>query len=63
MATDLKRFTISVTPEIEAKLDLAKKEYFYKNTQNEMIRSLIVKGLNSLKNNSESESSSHHRSA
>lgn len=49
MATDLKRFTISVTPDIETDLDIAKKEYFYKTTQNEMIRTLIMKGLDVLK--------------
>lgn len=49
MATDLKRFTISVTPDIETDLDRAKKEYFYKTTQNEMIRALIMKGLDVLK--------------
>jgi hypothetical protein len=32
MTTDLKRFTISVTPDVEADLDTAKKEHFYKTT-------------------------------
>ncbi|MGB8452478.1 MAG: hypothetical protein WCD89_09105 [Anaerocolumna sp.] len=54
MATDFKRFTISVTPDIEADLDIAKKDYFYKATQNEMIRALIIKGLNILKTEGES---------
>lgn len=51
MATKLKRFTISVTSDIEADLDKIKKEYFYKTTQSEMIRTLITKGLNVIKNN------------
>ena len=53
MTTDLKRFTISVTPDVEADLDTAKKEHFYKTTQNEMLRTLIVKGLNVLKTEEE----------
>ena len=52
MKTDLKRFTISVTPGMEAELDLAKKEYYYKGTQNDMIRDLISRGLDSLKDES-----------
>jgi metal-responsive CopG/Arc/MetJ family transcriptional regulator len=49
MATGLRRFTISITPEIEYDLDIIKKEYFYKSNRNEMIRTLIVKGLDSLR--------------
>lgn len=49
MATDLKRFTISVTPNMEAELDSAKKERYYKGTRNDMIRDLISRGLASLK--------------
>ncbi|MBQ8562369.1 MAG: hypothetical protein IJ443_00570 [Firmicutes bacterium] len=48
MSTELKRFTISVTPSMEAELDTAKKECYYKGTQNAMIRDLIVRGLASL---------------
>lgn len=40
MATDLRRFTISITPTMEVDLDKAKKERYYKDTQNEMIRDL-----------------------
>ena len=53
MKTDLKRFTISVTPGMEAELDLAKKEYYYRGTQNDMIRDLISRGLDSLKEKSQ----------
>lgn len=52
MATDLKRFTISVTPSMEAELDSAKRERYYRGTQNDMIRDLINRGLASLKNES-----------
>lgn len=48
MATDLKRFTISVTPEMEERLDKAKQEIYYKDTQNRMIRDLILLGLNAI---------------
>nr|WP_317414068.1 hypothetical protein [uncultured Solibaculum sp.] len=49
MATGLKRFTISVTPSMEMDLDRVKKEHYYKDTQNDMIRDLIIRGLASLK--------------
>ncbi len=50
MATDLKRFTISVTPGMEAALDSARKEHYCKETRNDMFRDLINRGLASLKN-------------
>jgi len=49
MATDLKRFTISITDEMEQDLHEAKKENYYADTQSEMIRDLITRGLLSLK--------------
>lgn len=49
MATDLKRFSISITPAMEQDLDMVKKERYYKDTQSEMIRDLIARGLNTLK--------------
>ena len=55
-ATDLKRFTISVTPSMEAELDSAKKERYYRGTQNDMIRDLISRGLASLKEESKTVS-------
>lgn len=48
MATELKRFTISITPKMEADLDLAKQRRYYRNTQNDMIRDLIIRGLAAL---------------
>ena len=55
MATDLKRFTISITRSMETDLDAAKKELYYKNTQNDMIRDLIIRGLAALKAENEVE--------
>ncbi|MDE6957418.1 MAG: hypothetical protein K2O96_04875 [Lachnospiraceae bacterium] len=49
MATDLKRFTISITPKMEAELDSAKQKRYYRGTQNDMIRDLITRGLATLK--------------
>ena len=56
MATNLKRFTISVTPSMEAELDSAKKERYYRGTQNDMMRDLISRGLASLKEESKTVS-------
>lgn len=49
MATKLRRFTVSVTPEIEVDLNSIKQEYFYNDTRAEMIRELIKRGLTSYK--------------
>jgi metal-responsive CopG/Arc/MetJ family transcriptional regulator len=49
MATKLKRFTISITPNMEEDLNLIKKELYYNNTRNAMIRDLIIRGLDSIK--------------
>lgn len=48
MATDLKRFTVSITSSMEEGLDKVKKELYYKDTQSSMIRDLIIRGLRSL---------------
>lgn len=53
MATDLKRFTISITPSMEIDLDTVKKERYCKETQSDMIRDLIARGLASLKSETE----------
>lgn len=45
MATGLKRFTISISPKMEADLDSAKQRRYYRDTQNDMIKDLIVRGL------------------
>ncbi len=46
MSTDMKRFTISITPDIEQGLNKLKKEQFYDKAQSEMVRYLIKLGLN-----------------
>lgn len=48
MATALKRFMISVTPNMEADLNVLKKERFYNDSQAEMLRYVIGVGLSSL---------------
>lgn len=48
MATDLKRFTISITPQMETDLDAVKQRLYYKDTRNAMIRDLIIRGLEAL---------------
>ena len=48
MAADVKRFTISITPKMEADLDSAKQRRYYRDTQNDMIRDLIIRGLAAL---------------
>lgn len=53
MAAGLKRFSVSVTPSLEVELKLVKKERYCKDTQNEMIRDLIVRGLASLQSETE----------
>lgn len=47
MATESKRFTISLTPELEHRLDRAKQEKYYNRSQSQMVRDLILRGLNS----------------
>lgn len=47
MEADIKKFTISVTPCMEAELNSAKKERYNSETQNDMIRDLINRGLSS----------------
>ena len=60
MATELKRMTFAVTPDMEELMDEAKR-MFYDSTQSEMIRALIVAGLAALK--TEKEESKNDRSA
>lgn len=48
MATDLKRITFSVTPEIEASLKSFKKEMFYDRSQSDMLRTLVSAGMRAL---------------
>ncbi len=48
MATKLKRFTISIPLKMERALDSVKQRCYYRNTQNDMIRDLIMRGLAAL---------------
>ena len=47
-STMIRRFTISITEEMEHDLDWAKKEVYYQTSQNAMLRDLIVRGLAAL---------------
>ncbi|MFR3729890.1 hypothetical protein [Lacrimispora sp.] len=45
MDSGLKRFTISLTADMEAELRVVRKTYFNKVTRNEMMKELIRRGL------------------
>ena len=45
MASSFRRFTVSIPQEMEPDLDRAKREVYYKTSQNAMIRDLIARGL------------------
>lgn len=45
MAANLKRLTISITPTMELDLEQAKEKCYDKVTQNDMIKDLIIRGL------------------
>jgi len=47
MPTTLKRMTVVITPDMEPVMDRAKR-MFYDRSQSDMIRTLILAGLNSL---------------
>ena len=49
MATNMKRFTISVPKEMEADLDMIKQAKYYNTTKNKMIQDLIILGLKAMK--------------
>lgn len=58
MAADLRRFTISISPSMEVDLGMVKKERYCQDTQNDMIRDLIVRGLASLQSETEESGNS-----
>ena len=60
MATERKRMTFAVTPDMEELMDEAKK-MFYDSTQSEMIRKLVAAGLAARK--AEKEAKQNGRSA
>lgn len=43
----MKRFTVSISHDMEDDLDTLKKERYYRTTRSEMIRDLIERGLES----------------
>lgn len=47
MATELRRMTFAITSDMEPVMDKAKK-LFYDHTQSDMIRTLIIAGLNAM---------------
>ena len=49
MATELKRMTFVVTPEMEEALNSIKRELFYNRTQSDMIRELVAAGVRVIK--------------
>ena len=49
MATELKRMTFTLSPEMEEELDSLKKNIFYMDTQSYMIRKLITLGIQVIK--------------
>ena len=48
MATSMKRFTISVTDDMDRKLDRMKQVKYYNTTRNKMIQDLIMLGLETM---------------
>ena len=55
MATELKRMTFVVTPEMEEPLNSIKREMFYNRTQSDMIRELVSAGVRAIKADEEEE--------
>lgn len=56
MTTKLKRFTVSVGSEVEKKLEAAKRDKYYMETKSDMVRDLIVLGLQKMEENRTSQS-------
>lgn len=54
MATDMKRFTISLTKDMEVRLDRLKQAKYYNTTRNRMIQDLICLGLESMQKKTDS---------
>lgn len=55
MATDMRRFTISITDEMDIRLDKMKQAKYYNTTRNKMIQDLIVMGLDVMQKKMEKE--------
>lgn len=56
MATELKRMTFVVTPEMKEPLNSIKQEMFYNRTQSDMIRELVSAGIRAIKKTKDSSS-------
>ena len=63
MAANDRRFTISVSPGMNEELILAKEGKYRNTTQNEMLRELILKGLESLQGEHPTLSCHHEQTA
>lgn len=63
MATELKRMTFVVTPEIESLLDGIKQDKFYNCSQSEMIRTLVEAGLKAFRTEKDGGKKQHERTA
>ncbi|MEG1016751.1 MAG: hypothetical protein RSE36_02975 [Oscillospiraceae bacterium] len=48
MPTSLTRMTITITEDMEPRLECAKKNVFYDRNKSEMIRELVIAGLNAM---------------
>jgi len=53
MSANLKKISVTLTPEIECRLDKTQKELFCNRDQSDMIRAVIEAGLDSLDQESE----------
>lgn len=54
MAIQRKRFTISITQSMETELEKVRQEWYENDTKSDMIRDLIVRGLQVSINNAKS---------
>lgn len=53
MATNLKRFTVTIPQSMEVELDAMKRQQYYSKTQSELIRDLLMRGLEVIKKEQE----------
>ncbi len=58
MATEFKRFTITIPQDVKLDLDVAKEQIYKKDTQSQMMRDLIARGLDALKTEKEAKGNS-----
>lgn len=49
MAAGIKRFSITITPKMNEDLDSLKQGFYYRNSQTDMFRDLITRGLAAIK--------------